>query len=310
MIRSATNFLDKEELKALTTSNNIKAFTDLCIRILLSVLLIFGMIQGYDIHPLIGVIFWYLYSIQLHFWGYAGLGHEVFHRKVFSNKKLNQWLFYWCSAITWNNSRFFAKSHLYHHSHTFEDNDSEATSETSWRGFDVLLYLLIDFRLMVKRIRYTLVNAAGYYPDFTLIEDKEITRAAQRTLMLNLLILIFVYSISQSNLLTLAIGLAPFTGSLLNKVLAKSQHHGLASESEKGPLSHSRTIPLPKLLSFLYANMNYHAEHHLLPSVPYYNLPDLHAVLKEQKVIQPISLNKFLQTWISGKYEEQDAKGI
>lgn len=308
MNQSVADFLDKEKLKTLTASNNLKAFTDLCIRILLSIILITGFIKGYDIHPLIGVIFWYLYSIQLHFWGYAGLGHEVFHRKVFSNKKLNQWLFYWCSAITWNNSRFFAKSHLYHHAHTFEDNDFEATSETSWRGFDLLLYLLIDFRLMVRRIRYTLVNAAGYYPDFTLIEDKEITRAAQRTLLLNLLILILVYSVSQSALLTLAIGLSPFTGTLLNKVLAKSQHHGLASESKKGPLSHSRTIPLPKLLSFLYANMNYHAEHHLLPSVPYYNLPDLHLTLTEHEAIQPISLNKFLKAWESGKYEDQEIK--
>lgn len=310
MIRSAADLLDKEELKTLTASNNIKAFTDLSIRVLLSVLLIIGFIKGYDIHPLIGVICWYLYSVQLQFWGYAGLGHEVFHRKVFSSKRLNQWLFYWCSAITWNNSRLFAKSHLYHHSKTFEDNDFEAISETSWRGFDLLLYLLIDVRLMVRRIRYTLVNAAGYYPDWTLIEDKEITRAAQRTLVLNLLILIVVYGVSQSALLTLAMGLAPFTGSLLNKVLAKSQHHGLASESEKGPLFHSRSIPLPKLLSFLYANMNYHAEHHLAPSVPYYNLPDLHLVLHEQEAIQSISLSKFLKNWVSGKYEGQEAKDI
>lgn len=310
MIRSAPDLLDKEEFKALTASSDTKAFRDLCIRTLLSLLLIVGFIEGYSIHPIIGVICWYLYSVQLHFWGYAGLGHEVFHRKVFSNKKLNQWLFYWCSAITWNNSRFFAKSHLYHHSNTFEDDDFEATSETSWRLFDILLYLLIDVRGMVRRIRYTLLNAAGYYPDGTLIKDKEITHSAHRTLALNLLILIVVYGITQSVLLTLAMGLAPFTGSLLNKVLAKSQHHGLASESENGPLYHSRTIPLPKFLSFLYANMNYHAEHHLVPSVPYYNLPDLHMALHQQGAIQTISLHEFLRNWVSGKYEGQEAKDL
>jgi nitrite reductase/ring-hydroxylating ferredoxin subunit len=33
---------------------------------------------------------------------------------------------------------------------------------------------------------------------------------------------------------------------------------------------------------FLYLNMNYHVEHHLLPSVPYRALPDLHGEIKDQ----------------------------
>jgi nitrite reductase/ring-hydroxylating ferredoxin subunit len=31
---------------------------------------------------------------------------------------------------------------------------------------------------------------------------------------------------------------------------------------------------------FLYLNMNYHVEHHMFPSVPYYNLPALHEEIK------------------------------
>ena len=33
---------------------------------------------------------------------------------------------------------------------------------------------------------------------------------------------------------------------------------------------------------FLYANMNYHIEHHLYPSIPYYNLPQIHSLIKEK----------------------------
>ena len=32
---------------------------------------------------------------------------------------------------------------------------------------------------------------------------------------------------------------------------------------------------------YLYWNMNYHLEHHMFPLVPYYNLPALHAVIKD-----------------------------
>ena len=32
---------------------------------------------------------------------------------------------------------------------------------------------------------------------------------------------------------------------------------------------------------FIYLNMNYHIEHHMFPLVPYYNLPKLHEVIKD-----------------------------
>ena len=55
--------------------------------------------------------------------------------------------------------------------------------------------------------------------------------------------------------------------------------------SAEGALKFSRTLILPKFLSFLYANMNYHAEHHFAPSVPYYNLPELHRILSGKGIV-------------------------
>ena len=39
---------------------------------------------------------------------------------------------------------------------------------------------------------------------------------------------------------------------------------------------------LNPVLSFLYANMNYHIEHHMFPMVPFYALPELHALIADQ----------------------------
>ena len=36
------------------------------------------------------------------------------------------------------------------------------------------------------------------------------------------------------------------------------------------------------VFQFLYANMNYHIEHHMFPMVPFYRLPELHAMIKDQ----------------------------
>lgn len=42
----------------------------------------------------------------------------------------------------------------------------------------------------------------------------------------------------------------------------------------------TRTCYVNAISGFIYWNMQYHVEHHMFPMVPYYNLPELHAVLQ------------------------------
>jgi fatty acid desaturase len=35
-------------------------------------------------------------------------------------------------------------------------------------------------------------------------------------------------------------------------------------------------------VSFMMNNLNYHLDHHLFPGVPWYHLPKLHAILREE----------------------------
>jgi fatty acid desaturase len=42
-------------------------------------------------------------------------------------------------------------------------------------------------------------------------------------------------------------------------------------------------------LSALWANMNYHAEHHAYPRVPFYNLPKLHALFERERCVYAVS---------------------
>ena len=42
----------------------------------------------------------------------------------------------------------------------------------------------------------------------------------------------------------------------------------------------TRTIALNPVLAFLYWQMNYHIEHHMYAAVPFYNLPELHRIVK------------------------------
>ena len=78
----------------------------------------------------------------------------------------------------------------------------------------------------------------------------------------------------------LYIGLPTFYGAWLMVFFGAMQHAGLREDV----LDHrynSRTVYMNPVLRFLYSNMNYHVEHHIFPTVPYYALPALHEEIKE-----------------------------
>jgi fatty acid desaturase len=52
-----------------------------------------------------------------------------------------------------------------------------------------------------------------------------------------------------------------------------------ACDDDRDPLAHTRTVVSNPVFRFLYWNNNFHAEHHLCPSVPYHRAPELHAYL-------------------------------
>jgi len=47
------------------------------------------------------------------------------------------------------------------------------------------------------------------------------------------------------------------------------------------PLTRSRTVTSNPVVRFFMCNVNYHLEHHLLPAVPWYNLPRMHELMQQ-----------------------------
>ncbi len=58
------------------------------------------------------------------------------------------------------------------------------------------------------------------------------------------------------------------------------QHGGLAEDVIDHRLN-SRTLYMNPVSRWIYWNMNYHIEHHMYPMVPYYSLPALHELIKD-----------------------------
>ncbi|MGV8985871.1 MAG: fatty acid desaturase [Cypionkella sp.] len=57
------------------------------------------------------------------------------------------------------------------------------------------------------------------------------------------------------------------------------QHGGMAEDVVDHRLN-SRTVYTNPISRWLYWNLNYHVEHHMLPMVPYHALPRLHELMK------------------------------
>lgn len=250
----------------------------------------------------------YLHSMTWTFLAYAGLAHELFHKRVFSSKPINAFLYKLCSYLTWSNPAYFSKSHLYHHTNTFDEGDVEPQSCFDASFWNLFALNTINFPQLFRRLLYTVSNAAGkeYLGKegviFCQIEAsrKEIVHEARLMLLVN--ICFYLFLLAAFNMITaLAVFLGGFTATFLNRVLAASQHQGLEDLKEQGPFYHSRTMFLPKVVEFFYANMNYHAEHHYKASVPFYNLPAFHAHLSSQGLIQRASFKDYFNQYILQK---------
>ncbi len=294
-VRTQDIFSDPAVRALLRTKNHIAA-RDLVVRILVEIILISTTYRAFESGSFIfGFFTFYFLAIWHSFWGYAGIGHELLHGRVFSSKALNILLYYVASFLVWNNPVFFRNSHFHHHNETFSEDDAEAKGVQNWRSSDIFSYLTLDIASMLRRLWYALINSVGY--SYLRYRFLRIPRAHQKAAAMNLVFqisthwIIFLYTNDFFyNFLWLIL---PFTGQIINKLLAQSQHIGLDEYRDLGPLKHSRSIRLPRLFSFLYAGMNYHAEHHLVPAMPYYSLPEFSRYLIERHSHKTVDWRSF-----------------
>lgn len=277
--------LSDQSIRRLMKINNGIAIRDLSVRVLVELFLISVVYYFFKLECLVPcAIAYYLLAVWHSFWGYAGIGHELMHGRVFSNKSANKILYYIASFLVWSNPAYFKTSHAYHHSHTYEPMDSESNNIQNWTWIYVISYLLIDIPFMFRKVTYLLLNSLGlkFQGNKFLKIDGNHRQSAIYLLFFQFLINVGIFLLTHNLLLNLMWVTLPFTAQFVNRVLAQSQHIGLKMFSNDGPLRHSRSIKLPSILTFLYAGMNYHAEHHLLPSIPYYNLPIFSSFISHQ----------------------------
>lgn len=211
--------------------------------------------------------------------------HELAHGTPFKNRHLNEFFYHLCAFMTLRESFYYRWSHTRHHTHTLvvgKDPEIGAPRPPNRLAIYADFFFIHDgLRLMTMLFRHAsghLTEAGKHF-----VPETEVPKVfwASRIYLLILAGVGGASALSASFLPLLLIGLPRFYGGFFSQLFNMSQHTCLAEDVHDHRLN-TRTILMNPVFNFLYANMNYHIEHHMFPMVPYYRLPELHELIKTQ----------------------------
>lgn len=202
--------------------------------------------------------------------------HEAVHGTLSRNKVWNGVMGAICATPVLQNYSAYRVLHLEHHEHLGQEGDPDHyPNYTSWSW---LVFLMNWGRLIIGYPVYIIAIPILGWRKGTQKDRWGI--AAE--LGLNAVFLYFLFQLPFS--VTLHAWLIPML--IINtfvNIRGMSQHT-LLEEFHGDTVRGTRTILTNPVTTFFMCNENYHLEHHLYPGIPWYHLPKVHRVLKNDLV--------------------------
>lgn len=204
--------------------------------------------------------------------------HDATHSTLFRRPLLN-WVFgILCMLPIFATFVAFRADHIEHHRHNRSPRDPDAFTMGK-RGF-------ADFLLFYS---YALIGGVLSFLHFNFIYpfQKFGTRQwAIQLLEVTLKAVVYIGVLAWAARhgvmgKALALWLYPvLVLSLLNSMRFIAEHYGTPWDA--GQMAGTRTVTSNPVHSFFWNNINWHIGHHVYPTVPWYNLQELHRVLEPQ----------------------------
>lgn len=253
---------------------------------------------------------WYL-AVPVFLCGFIALGgrhlalailmHEAAHKTLFKSRWGNEVLTDWLAAKPiWNSVAKFRAHHMIHHANTTADYDPDrplySAYPVSWpsllRKVARDLFGLTGLKFLLGRI----LMSAGVLRWSDAIGEVDPVAKARRwwefpvlfiqdfwgTLMTNVVLYLALAATGQAWLYAMWILAYMIPFSVIVRIRAMAEHACLEDVPET--LRNTRTTYAGLLGRMTVAplRVNYHLEHHLVASTPYYRLPELHRYLREK----------------------------
>ena len=222
--------------------------------------------------------------------GFAVLMHEAAHRTLFRSRALNDWVGNWlCAYPVWADLFPYRPYHLQHHAKNWTDHDPDlplATKHPVTRA-SMLRKVWRDLSGQVgwKRVRAILRRDLKADDGMHTSRPESGWKNLRGVVVTNAVLLGGLAALGHPELYLLWIGAWLTTYSLVTRIRSIAEHSMVPEPTDE--LRNTRTTIARWWERLLIApnRVNYHLEHHLLMTVPHYNLPRMHQLLRDRGVL-------------------------
>lgn len=214
--------------------------------------------------------------------GFGVLVHECGHRSLFRSPLLNDLVADWLLAPpTFNDRVAYMRGHVGHHrlAGTAEDPDLPNYQDYPISRARLRRKLARDLTGKTGfRTLAGIVSAWRRYP--TLAPERQ--AALRRGLGMQIVLLTGMTVAGAPWLYLVWIAAFVFTNPLVSRLRQIAEHAAVPDRLDPDPRRNTRTVMGGAIARLLVCphRINYHLEHHLLPSVPIYRLRAMHALLQ------------------------------
>ena len=207
--------------------------------------------------------------------------HEVSHQTVFATRALNTWVARVCGFVLLIPPIWFRAFHFAHHKHTHDPDHDPELATPKPRTRRAYLWHLTGVPLWHSLIKTLITNARGACRAAYVPPRQMAKVTAEARVMLALYVsLLLISLLAQSAQLFWIWVLPMLLGQPFLRAYLMAEHTDCPHVPDM--FANTRTIFTNPVVRWLAWNMPYHAEHHAFPTVPFHQLPALHALARNE----------------------------
>jgi fatty acid desaturase len=232
-----------------------------------------------------------LFAIGARQLGLAVLMHEAAHRTLLKNRRWNDWVGNWiCAYPVWSDLRPYRPYHLQHHAKTWTAEDPDLPLATPFpitrSSLRRKIWRDLSGQTGWKRLRATLRRDLGRSQGRVRRNFDAGLEALGGVVLTNVVLLGVLTLVGHPALYLLWVGAWLTTYSLVMRIRSIAEHGMVPDPGDD--LGNTRTTLARLWERFFIApnRVNYHLEHHLLMTVPHYNLPRMHRLLRRRGALE------------------------
>jgi len=219
--------------------------------------------------------------------GFGVLMHEAAHRSLFANRHVNDFVGNWiCAFPVWSDLRPYRPYHLQHHAKnwTYEDPDLALAEPFPIDRASFLRKVWRDLSGQTgwKRLKATVRRDMGLSKGRVKRNFDAGLEAFHGVVITNGILLGILTLAGHPALYLLWVAAWLTTYSFVMRIRSIAEHAMIPDPSDE--MNNTRTTLARWWERLLIAPncVNFHLEHHLLPTVPHYNLRRMHRLLRER----------------------------